>query len=948
MVEEDQHNPKQIFKGVTYYIVGDIGSEINGLLDCNGAKRDPYLSEMVSHVIADDTTSDYYSEAKELFELPIVTSDWVILSVKCGRQLPYPLLIRRLFSGVVACPWQLDSEDVLPIWGMIVYHGGRCQLRLDKTVTHLITASLEGPKYESAKLHSEQVKIVTPDWVSASVSKNEKQAEETYHPDLVEYPKPKSPTPEPEPEREQEQEVDMEVAHTVPGGDGVRTTQFSPFESMDTSVSQMQRQQILSPGRITPKQFQQINEERLELQRPDTPSAKEALARKISSRIQGKASSEPTTPERPSFPSPVLHRSLSPGSATLGSASANLRFSPSSLPGLGLGPQPRSASLDSTNIRNTLRNITNRSTTPTNMQFRPSAPTAYAKNQMVGVSVPPPRAPPPDYPFPNRGGNTASSAPGAGPLMSSHPSPVPGVNANVVAGSSGTAGNIGNVSTAGNVGAPPILSVSGQAPPMAPGGQSPSGSVYFGHDPKENVHPSLCLLGCVFCIVDYQNIIGSTEISVWKKVIEQHGGQLESSYCHRVTHVLCSNQKSEVFKMALKEGKRIVSAFWLNDCLMQKKMVPPWQALHLPLSFNSEKPGFNQRISVTNFDGEERVRLKQMIHAIGAKYTGYMTHHNSALICKKSGGMKFEKAKEWRIAVVNVQWLSDLVLGNMDALRLPVHVRYLQVGQGREFHMDLARVTHLMGGWKTPVRIHKDTWKKFAPTLLSLNGQENSQGPGPTPPKRQKVDTQTPHTEANSGKPQVLFTLYPASVTAQLRNMVKQLGGDVINNPRHCTHLVCPSIARTIKFFVAINSCKHVVTKNWLEDSFAQKSFLDPKAEAALDLKLEDSLRRAQTKSLFQGLTFYITPSVVPPVCELVSIIESAGGAIVKKRPSAKQIMASIDEQSLPKIIVIACLNDLHLTQDLRSKQIPIFSVEFVLTGVMRQELDYSSFRIKT
>lgn len=59
--------------------------------------------------------------------------------------------------------------------------------------------------------------------------------------------------------------------------------------------------------------------------------------------------------------------------------------------------------------------------------------------------------------------------------------------------------------------------------------------------------------------------------------------------------------------------------------------------------------------------------------------------------------MKFEKAKEWRIAVVNVQWLSDLVLGNMDALRLPVHVRYLQVGQGREFHMDLTRVTHLMG-----------------------------------------------------------------------------------------------------------------------------------------------------------------------------------------------------------------------------------------------------------
>lgn len=940
MVEQDQpdSNSKQIFKGVTYYIDGESGPEITELLDNNGAKRDMYLSEMVSHVIADDTTSDSYSEAKELFELPIVTRDWVTLSVKCGRQLPKEVfaLEGRLFSGVVACPWQLDNKDVLPVWAMIVYHGGRCQLTLDKKVTHLITASMEGPKYECAKAHTENVKIVTPDWVSACISKNEKQSEEIFHPELVEYPKPKPPTPEPE----TEQEVDMEVAHTVHGGDGMGATYMSPFEPMDTSVGQMHRQQVSSPGRMTPKQFQHIGDDRFEIQRPDTPSAKEALARKISSRIQGKASSEPTTPERPSFPSPVLYRSLSPGSATMGNASANLRFSPSPLPGYGTGPQPRSAVLDPSNIRNTLRNITNRSTTPNSMPFRPSVPGALAKNQIVGVGVPP-RGPPPDYTFATNRMNSVTSVPSAVPQISTHPSLVSGVSSAI---------------PAATVGSSPIPQVPPPVPSMVSGGQSPSGANYFGHDPKEHVHPNLCLLGCVFCIVDYQNIIGNAEISVWKKVIEQHGGQLESSYCHRVTHVLCATQKSEVFKMALKEGKRVVSAFWLNDCLMQKKMVPPWQALHLPLSFNSEKPGFNQRISVTNFDGEERVRLKQMIQAIGAKYTGYMTHHNSALICKKSGGMKFEKAKEWRIAVVNVQWLSDLVLGNMDALRLPVHVRYLQVGQGREFHMDLARVTHLMGGWKTPVRIHKDTWKKFAPTLLSLNGQENNFSQGPSPPKRQKVDTQSPLSQTNPNSPKVLFTLYPTSVTSQLQTMVKQLGGDVVTNPRHCTHLVCPNIARTIKFFMAINSCKHVVTKEWIEESFAQKSFLDettyalkdPKGEVALDVKLEESLKKAQTKPLFQGLTFYLTPSVVPPACELVSIIESAGGKVVKKRPPAKQIMASIDEQGLPKIVVITCLNDLHLTQDLRSKNIPIFNVEFVLTGVMRQEVDCNMFRIKT
>ena len=46
--------------------------QIMKLLNAGGAKRDKYLSEMVSHVIADTIDNDEYSEAKELFELPVV------------------------------------------------------------------------------------------------------------------------------------------------------------------------------------------------------------------------------------------------------------------------------------------------------------------------------------------------------------------------------------------------------------------------------------------------------------------------------------------------------------------------------------------------------------------------------------------------------------------------------------------------------------------------------------------------------------------------------------------------------------------------------------------------------------------------------------------------------------------------------------------------------------
>lgn len=873
---------EDIFKDVTYYIVGNISESVTSLLEKHGAKRDSYLSEMVSHVIADSTTSDDYSEAKELFELPIVTSDWVVLSVKCGKQLPKEVfsLEGRLFSGVVACPSELESEDVLPLWGMIVYHGGRCQLDLDGAVTHLITAVTEGLKYESAQQHTDKIHIVTPDWVTDTIAKNERQEEEIYNPLLVEYPKPKPPSPFPVPVLEND--IANEVSDNT----------LSVCEPMDISGNNTGHPH--PPSNIVAHRHYTMDE-KVEAPRPDTPNAKEALARKISSRVN-MISSEPTTPEKTVMPS--FHSVSSPGSAGV------VRL-PSPVPTLGVGLHLRH---EVTNIRNTLRNITNRAAHPVSIPVRAAVPCTSKVSHPPVIMANQPQAPPPDYPFPPKTVSRSVQQP-----------------------------------TAAAASQPSVTTPS----------RSQSGALYYGHDPKESIPPDLCLLGCVFSVADYQSIIGSDELNAWHKVIEQYGGQVESSYNSRVTHVLCANQKSDVFKVAQKEGKRLVSAFWLNDCLMQKKMVPPWQALHLPLSFNSEKPGFNQMISVTNFDGEERVRLKQMINAIGAKYTGYMTHHNSALICKKPGGMKFEKAKEWRIAVVNVQWLSDLVLGNMDALRLPVHVRYLQVGQGREFHMDLTRVSHLMGGWKTFLKINKETWKKFAPSVSSF-GQENRRSNGPSPLKRLKVDTTSLAPEADVGAPRVMFTLYPKSLTSRLEAVVKKLGGVTVNNPCHCTHLVCPSLARTIKFFVAINCCRYILTKKWLEDSAAQDRFVeespyalrDEKGETALGCNIMESLRRAQMQYLFQDLIFHITPSVVPPVCEMTSIIQSAGGTVVQKRPSVKQIASSMDEKGHPKIIVITCLNDLHLSQDLRNKKIPFYNAEFVLTGVMRQEIDFNMFRI--
>ena len=99
-----------------------------------------------------------------------------------------------------------------------------------------------------------------------------------------------------------------------------------------------------------------------------------------------------------------------------------------------------------------------------------------------------------------------------------------------------------------------------------------------------SVPPDLCLLGCIFLIIDYQDDSEeSAYCDDWKKVIRQFGGEVEETYQPRITHLLCMNQDSAVSMQALREGKRLVTIFWLNDIVVKKIVLPPWKAIHFPL-----------------------------------------------------------------------------------------------------------------------------------------------------------------------------------------------------------------------------------------------------------------------------------------------------------------------------------------------------------------------------
>lgn len=60
-------------------------------------------------------------------------------------------------------------------------------------------------------------------------------------------------------------------------------------------------------------------------------------------------------------------------------------------------------------------------------------------------------------------------------------------------------------------------------------------------------------------------------------------------------------------------------------------------------------------------------------------------------------GQKYKKAREWQTGVVNAQWLTDLLCGQMNALHQTENPKYQQYSLSNPFRLDYSLVPHLMG-----------------------------------------------------------------------------------------------------------------------------------------------------------------------------------------------------------------------------------------------------------
>lgn len=109
-----------------------------------------------------------------------------------------------------------------------------------------------------------------------------------------------------------------------------------------------------------------------------------------------------------------------------------------------------------------------------------------------------------------------------------------------------------------------------------------------------------------------------------------------------------------------------VSVIWLKAAIADGKL--PSRSKQ-PLLFQPQpwplrqlnQVGKTMKLSVTGFVHSERTAVIQLIRAVGASYTENMKPSNSHLICRQAQGPKYEKAIEWNLYIVSIEWLYHVV-----------------------------------------------------------------------------------------------------------------------------------------------------------------------------------------------------------------------------------------------------------------------------------------------
>ncbi|KAL6875011.1 BRCT domain-containing protein [Trichoderma novae-zelandiae] len=158
---------------------------------------------------------------------------------------------------------------------------------------------------------------------------------------------------------------------------------------------------------------------------------------------------------------------------------------------------------------------------------------------------------------------------------------------------------------------------------------------------------------------DIKESITSRLVNVLKEIIEYGGGRLVEDVDDCDT-LICQYREGEQYVRASQSCKEVGNLSWLYFLIIHNEWTSPLRRLlHYPIPKDGI-PGFqDKRITVSNYGGEARIYLENLIKACGAEFTRTMKTDNTHLITARNSSEKCKAAPEWGITVVNHLWIEE-------------------------------------------------------------------------------------------------------------------------------------------------------------------------------------------------------------------------------------------------------------------------------------------------
>ncbi|KAM7183592.1 hypothetical protein V8F20_012564 [Naviculisporaceae sp. PSN 640] len=123
---------------------------------------------------------------------------------------------------------------------------------------------------------------------------------------------------------------------------------------------------------------------------------------------------------------------------------------------------------------------------------------------------------------------------------------------------------------------------------------------------------------------------------------------------------ICHYRDGPQYIRAAQAGKDVGNLAWLYHLIVHNQWTSPTRRLlHYPIPRDGI-PGFeNLKITLSNYGGDARIYLENLITAAGATYTKTMKADNTHLITARMHSEKCEAAKDWNIEIVNHLWIEE-------------------------------------------------------------------------------------------------------------------------------------------------------------------------------------------------------------------------------------------------------------------------------------------------